>query len=251
MQNDRENIERLSREIDEACNHPELYKSVMICPHTPNVFQQLGLKDLPILMSQNHVRNCLHEKGKNPRWHGLDKSDLIGLIDQLQSPALVMDSLNNDYSIIAVTSAVDKDNFPIIATIRCYGEGQYEIATLQSNYLTSVYGKERFGNFLDKHVQANTLLYVDKEKVQRLELFSQPQLLQAYSFCFGHNNIIRQSFNVGQASSIRDYPRVCGKNHEQYLLPICITRRNTTNTAILCRWCCASTLLATFLVLHE
>lgn len=85
------------------------------------------------------------------------------------------------------------------ATLRCYGEGQYELATFQSNYLTSVYGKDRFDNFLDKHVQAHALLYADKEKVQRLELFSRQQLSQAYSFCFGRNNIIHQSINVGQA----------------------------------------------------
>ena len=190
---------RLSQQIDNALNHPELYKSVMICAHTPRVLQQLGLKDYPILMSQQHVRNCLHEKGKNPRWHGLDKSDLIGLVDQLQAPTLVMDSLNDDYSIITVTDTVDKDRLPIIATLRCYGEGQYELATVQSNYLTSVYGKDRFNNFLDKHVQENAVLYADKEKVQRLEQFSQLQLLQAYSFCFGSNKIIHQSSNVGQA----------------------------------------------------
>ena len=190
---------RLSQEIDNTLNHPELYKSVMICAHTPRVLQQLGLKDYPILMSQQHVRNCLHKKGKNPRWHGLDKSDLIGLIDELQAPALVMDSLRNDYSIIAVTATVDKDKLPIIATLRCYGEGQYELSTLQSNYLTSVYGRTNFSNFLNNHIQENTLLYADKEKIQRLELFSRQQLSQAYSFCFGSNKIIHQSMNVGQA----------------------------------------------------
>ena len=190
---------RLSQEIDNTLNHPELYKSVMIYAHTPDVLQQLGLKDYPILMSQKHVRNCLHEKGKNPHWHGLDKSDLIGLVDHLQAPALVMDSLNDDCSIITVTDTVDKDNLPIIAALRCYGEGQYELATVQSNYLTSVYGKDRFNNFLDKHVQAHALLYADKEKIQSLEQFSQLQLLQAYSFCFGSNKIIHQSSNVGQA----------------------------------------------------
>lgn len=201
MQNDRENIERLSREIDNTLNHPELYQSVMICEHTPQILQQLGLKDLPILMSQKHIRNCLHEKGKNPRWHGLDKSDLIGLIDELQTPALVMDSLRNDYSIIAVTATVDKDKLPIIATIRCYGEGQYELSTLQSNYLTSVYGRTNFSNFLNNHIQENTLLYADKEKIQRLELFSRQHLSQAYSFCFGSDGIIRQSTNVCQAAA--------------------------------------------------
>lgn len=190
---------RLSQEIDDTLNHPELYKSVMICAHTPCVLQQLGLKDYPILMSQQHVRNCLHKKGKNPRWHGLDKSDLIGLIDELQAPALVMDSLRNDYSIIAVTATVDKDKLPIIATLRCYGEGQYELSTLQSNYLTSVYGRTNFSNFLNNHIQENTLLYADKEKIQSLELFSRQQLSQAYSFCLGSEKIIHQSMNVGQA----------------------------------------------------
>lgn len=193
---------RLSQEIDDTLNHKlNIADSVMICAHTPRVLQQLGLKDYPILMSQRHVRNCLHEKGKNPRWHGLDKADLIGLIDQLQAPALVMDSLNDDYSIIAVTSTVDKDRLPIIATLRCYGEGQYELSTLQSNYLTSVYGRTNFSNFLDKHVQAHALLYADKEKVQRLEQFSRQQLSRTYSFCFGLNKIIHQSINVGQAKN--------------------------------------------------
>ena len=214
---------RLSQQIDNTLNHPELYKSVMICAHTPRVLLQLGLKDYPILMSQKHVRNCLHAKGKNPHWHGLDKSDLIGLIDQLQAPALVMDSLNDDYSIIAVTSTVDKDRLPIIATLRCYGKGQYELATLQSNYLTSVYGKDRFDNFLDKYVQAHALLYADKEKVQSLEQFSQLQLLQAYSFCFGRNNIIRQSFNVGQAQN------AYYQEFQNYLYKSLIVEDNTTN----------------------
>ena len=87
------------------------------------------------------------------------------------------------------------------ATLRCYGEGQYELATLQSNYLTSVYGRTNFSNFLDKHVQAHALLYADKEKVQSLELFSRQQLSQAYSFCFGLSKIIHQSINVGQAKN--------------------------------------------------
>ena len=200
MHNDRENIERLSREIDQVLNYEVgIADSIKICDHTPQILQQLGLKDLPILMSQNHVRNCLHEKGVNPHWHGLDKSDLISLIDELQAPALVMDSLGDDYSIIAVTATVDKDRLPIIATIRCYGEGQYELTTLQSNYLTSVYGKDRFDTFFDKHVQGNAVLYADKEKTQRLEQLSQLQLRRTYSFCFGSDGIIRQSTNVGQA----------------------------------------------------
>lgn len=177
---------RLSQEIDNTLNHKlNNADSVMICAHTPDVLQQLGLKDYPIVTTQNHVRNCLREKG-SLMGHGLVKSDLIGLIDQLQAPALVMDPLSDVYSIIAVASTTDKDNYPIIAALSCYDEGQYVLSSL-------LYGKDRFSNFLDKHVQADGLLYVDKEKVQSLEQLTQLRLLRGYSFCFEHGNFIRQS----------------------------------------------------------
>ena len=171
MQNDRENIERLSREIDEVLNHKlGIADSIKICDHTPQILQQLGLKDLPILMSQNHVRNCLHEKGENLHWHGLSKQYLLEIPHLLSNPAIIMDSLSDDESILIVTNKVDSDKNPIIISLRAYGTGQYQLNQVLSNYLTSTYGKEAFKNFLDKHINQQKLLYVNKENVQSLSL---------------------------------------------------------------------------------
>ena len=202
MQNDRENIERLSREIDEVLNHKlGIADSIKICDHTPQILQQLGLKDLPILMSQNHVRNCLHEKGENLHWHGLSKQYLLEIPHLLSNPAIIMDSLSDDESILIVTNKVDSDKNPIIISLRAYGTGQYQLNQVLSNYLTSTYGKEAFKNFLDKHINQQKLLYVNKENVQSLDQFSQLQLLRTYSHHFERVNIIHQSENLSQAKS--------------------------------------------------
>lgn len=202
MQNDRENIERLSREIDQVLNYEVgIADSIKICDHTPQILQQLGLKDLPILMSQNHVRNCLHEKGENLHWHGLSKQYLLEIPHLLSNPAIIMDSLSDDESILIVTNKVDSDKNPIIISLRAYGKGQYQLNQVLSNYLTSTYGKEAFKNFLDKHINQQKLLYVNKENVQSLDQFSQLQLLRTYSHHFERVNIIHQSENLSQARS--------------------------------------------------
>ena len=202
MQNDRENIERLSREIDEVLNYKlGIAESIEICDHTPQILQQLGLKDLPILMSQNHVRNCLHKKGENLHWHGLSKQYLLEIPHLLSNPAIIMDSLSDDESILIVTNKVDSDKNPIIISLRAYGKGQYQLNQVLSNYLTSTYGKEAFKNFLDKHINQQKLLYVNKENVQSLDQFSQLQLLRTYSHHFERVNIIHQSENLSQARS--------------------------------------------------
>lgn len=201
MHNDRENIERLSREIDEACSHSERYGSIMINKHTPFVLQKIGLEDLPILMSQNHVRNCLHKKGENPHWHGLSKQYLLEIPHLLSNPAIIMDSLSDDESILIVTNKVDSDKNPIIISLRAYGTGQYQLNQVLSNYLTSTYGKGAFKNFLDKHINQQKLLYVNKENVQSLEQCAQLQLLRASSYRFERTNIIYQSENVSQVRS--------------------------------------------------
>ncbi len=129
------NLQRLSYEIDATLTHTELYKSVMVSAHTPEILQQVGLEDLPILMSQNHVRNCLSPKDiTNPQFHGLTKNNLLQMPSFLNHPAILLDSLTDDQSIVIVSDSVDDDGLPIIAAIRSYGEGQYQLSTVQSNY---------------------------------------------------------------------------------------------------------------------
>lgn len=196
------NLQRLSHEIDATLNHPERYSSILISPHTPEILQQVGLEDLPILMSQNHVRNCLCQKDfSNPHFHRLAKQHLLEIPSQLANPAIVMDSLTDNKSILVVTNLTDADLFPIVVVLRVNGSGTYESNCYDSNDLTSTYGRASFQNFFERAVYQDKILYINKKRTQSLERCSQLRLLKAYTTNFEFNKIIRLSDNVSQGKA--------------------------------------------------
>lgn len=192
-----ENQKRLSEDIDKVLNNKlEIYKSVLVLNHTPKILTEAGLEDLPILFSQNHIRSCLHEKEKgNKNWHGLKKEDLLDIPKQLENPAVIMDSFTRDDSVVIVTDRVDIDNLPIIAILKANGQGNYDIETINSNYLTSVYGRTNFKDFLNRGIEENKILYLNKEKIQSLDSSSSLQLASNLS-TFEFNKILHQTIST-------------------------------------------------------
>ena len=191
------NRERLLREIDEVLHGRKgRYESVMICYHTPEILLSVGLNDYPILMSQSHIRNCLHKKGKSARWHGLTKEYLSNIEEYLIAPTIIYDSLSGDDSIVVVTDQVDRDSLPVVVSIKINGEGQYEFHVISSNYLTSTYGHEHIENILERAIAGDDVLYVNKEKTQNLESFAELRLLGKFPEDFEFDVIIHKSKNI-------------------------------------------------------
>ena len=83
---------------------------------------------------------------------------------------MIMDSVSKSDSIVVITSEVDSDKAPIIVSIKPNGNGKYEMKTLDSNFITSIYGRDNFGNFVERVTKSDNVLYYNKEKSQ--ELFS-------------------------------------------------------------------------------
>lgn len=191
------NKERLSKEIDAVINRTmPRFSSIKICEHTPKLLLDLGLDDYPILFSQRHTRDCLHPKDKNPHHHGLTKDFLLNMPLYLENPAMVLDSLSNPYSIVVLTGEVDGDNIPILASITINGDGIYEAQKIDSNYMTSVYGKDNLENIIEDYIASDNVLYVNKEKTQNLESFAKLQLLGKFSKDFEFDTIIHESNNI-------------------------------------------------------
>lgn len=164
-----QNCERISNEIDQVIDNTlGRHNSIKILDHTPQILVDVGCPDLPILFSQSHVRNCLHPKGKNPHWHGLQKDTLSRLPFLLSEPAIIYDSLTSEDSIVLVLNEIDDDGLPVIASLTPNGMGQYSFEKLNSNYLTSVYGKDNLTKVLERADEADFILYIDKEKSQEL-----------------------------------------------------------------------------------
>ena len=122
----------------------------------------------------------------------------------------VYDSLSRNDSIVVLTSEYDKNNNPIIASIKPNGEGRYELETIESNFITSVHGRENFISQMKKAQEQDKILFCDKQKSQ--EMFERWGLqLSELTNTLDFNVIIHQSRNIVKGLE----PENTIKNQEQ------------------------------------
>lgn len=179
------------KQVD-ACLEHELPKrdAVKVC-NTPQVLQNVGLQSFSMHISQRHLTQCMREKNlKNQHHHGLTKEEVKRIPEALENPAMVAESFTKEQAIVAILEYRDSDNLPIIVSIEPQGEALYRLQTEDSNFITSVYGKNNFQNFVDRIVEQNKLLYIDNEKSSELALL--PLQLRQGHPAPAYSNIIRK-----------------------------------------------------------
>ena len=177
---------------------------------TPQILQSIGCDQLPMLYTQKHLRNALKDKDRQKHTHGLSIEQIKAIPDLIENPVMIYDSLSRNDSLVVVTSEFDVDNCPVVVSVRPNGKGTYEIENINSNFVTSIYGREGFAKHLDDILQQDKMLFIDKEKSQamfrvlRLEF---PQGVNTLDF----NVIIHQSRNIVKGLE----PENTIKNQEQ------------------------------------
>lgn len=162
---------------------------------TPQILLDIGCNQLPMFYTRNHLKKAILPKDRKKHQHGLTVEQIKKIPDELISPAIIMDSLTQNDSIIAILSDIDSENNPVIASIKPNGQGFYELEMQESNFITSIYGRENFKEFINRAINNNKILFIDKQKSQ--ELFS----VLGLEFSKGLNSldfdtIIHQSRNI-------------------------------------------------------
>ena len=168
--------------------------NLKVC-NTPQILLDVGCSQLPMFYTRNHLKKAILPKDRKKHQHGLTVEQIKKIPDELISPAIIMDSLTQNDSIIVVLSNIDSENNPVIASIKPNGQGFYELEMQESNFITSIYGRENFKEFINRAINNNKILFIDKQKSQ--ELFSVLGLefskgLNSLDF----NTIIHQSRNI-------------------------------------------------------
>lgn len=185
-----------SEQVDASLNGTlPFYTSLKVCD-TPQILLDVGCKQLPMLYTQKHLKDAISPKdNKNIHKHGLDIEQIKQLPDLLQNPMMVYDSLSRDDSIVLVTTEYDNDNLPIIATVKPNGNGRYDVDTIDTNFITSVHGRDNFINQFIGAVEQDKMLFCDKKHSQ--ELFERWGLqLPELTNTLDYNCIIHQSRNI-------------------------------------------------------
>lgn len=150
-------------------------EAVLVCT-TPEILREVGLKDLPMHITQKHIVDCLHEKTyNNDHYHGLSVQELKRLPEALESPVILAESLTKGNSLVAVLDYREQDGNPVIVAIRPNGNAIYELRRVDSNFITSTYGKDNFSEFYQRILDQGKLLYANREKGEKLGYYLESQ----------------------------------------------------------------------------
>lgn len=158
-----------SEQVDKALNGEWDRYNALYVGETSPLMEELGLKQLPVLMTSKHLNDIVAEKSSSDRRkHGLTPDQVKSLGGILSDPAMVLDSAQRNDAIVFVSDQTDADGLPIVAAIRPNGSGVYEMTSQPTNFLLSMYGRENFDKFIESAARDGRILYVNKIKSQSL-----------------------------------------------------------------------------------
>lgn len=158
-----------SEQVDKALNGEWDRYNALYVGETSPLMEELGLKQLPVLMTSKHLNDIVAEKSSSDRRkHGLTPDQVKSLGSILSDPAMVLDSAQRNDAIVFVSDQTDADGLPIVAAIRPNGSGVYEMTSQPTNFLLSMYGRENFDKFIESAARDGRILYVNKIKSQSL-----------------------------------------------------------------------------------
>lgn len=211
-------VSAFALEVDQAlAGELSQYNALKVCD-TPEILIQAGCQPLPMLYTQKHLRDAVHPKGKNSHWHGLSVEQVKQLPELMQEPVMLFDSISphNQRNMLVALLAVDQESMPIIVSLQANGTGTYDLEKVPTNFITSVYGRVNFAQYLERVTDANALLYWNEKKSQ--ELFRVlglplPQCLER----FDSDIIIHQSTNIVNSVSEKEAEMEMVSEHAQQL----------------------------------
>ena len=135
--------------------------SVVVLNRIPDVLHNIGLPDLPITITQKHIYTIVNDYGKykNVNYHGLGEDLIKQLPNCIKKPLYVFKSQTKSDSIVVVTSLRDKQNRPIIVSIKISGSCRIKNIRIGANVLTGAYGRNNYNDFIKNNILLDKLLY--------------------------------------------------------------------------------------------
>ena len=152
-----------SEQVDEVIEGKYPKRDMMVVSeNTPKVLQEIGLNDLPITMTQKHLYTITNKDGKykDVNYHDIDPEVIKQIPEALERPLNVLKSDTKEDSIVVVTELADKNGDIIVASIKIDGKGQINDIQIDSNVMTSAYGKSgNYDYFMKDNIKKGNLLY--------------------------------------------------------------------------------------------
>ena len=152
--------ETFSDEIDAALNGSmSPHSQVRARDYTPSVLVENGVKNLPMLITQKHVKSIVYTEDEAKRlgldmssknhYHGLGKELLMRVIGSMDDPLEIYHQGNNDY--LVITEFHDNNGENIVIPVKIDGKGTYNGVYIDENQILSVYGRRNLERYLSQN----------------------------------------------------------------------------------------------------
>lgn len=175
-----ESTSNFSQQVDDYVNGTFPSRDMLtVLDHTPQVLQDIGLKDLPITLTQKHLQTIANKEGNysNSNYHDLGIDVVKQIPEALNHPLNVLKSDTRNDSIVVVTELSDKNGNIVLASIKIDGKGYISDIYLDSNVMTSAYGKNNYDKFMKNNINKGNLLYdIDEGIIKKLDTKDRFQL---------------------------------------------------------------------------
>lgn len=159
-------------QVDEVLSGNFKSEYVIMSNNTPQIFQEIGVPNKPMMITAKHTYLAINETGKytgqDDHYHNLGK-DLFKLIPKLlEKPFMVLQSSKNKDDLIAILNWYDNDKNILICPIRINGKGKYNEINISANIVKSVYGKKNIQNYISKNFTTKDILLIENKKIRDL-----------------------------------------------------------------------------------
>ena len=125
-----------------------------VLEHTPQLYQELGISDLPITVTPSKLERIYYSSGKqNGNYHNLN--EIVKQIPEaLKHPLNIVESATKNDSIVVITELSDNNGNIVVVPLALDGKGRIEIddsiKNINANAMTSAYGKSNYDYNVDK-----------------------------------------------------------------------------------------------------
>ncbi len=112
----------------------------LVVGKTPEVFQQIGLSNVPMVIDQTHVDYAIN--GTKNAEHYIGQKMLSMLPQMLEEPIAIIESeTRGETSVVAIVSG-EVDGKQVMAAVKVQGNGTQNGETIDANVVTSIYGRQ-------------------------------------------------------------------------------------------------------------
>lgn len=165
-------MEKFSRQIDDVKKGTFPKRGMLtLLSNTPKVLQDIGLNNYPITMTQKHLDTIMNAEGKykNANYHNLGEDIVKQLPEAISNPLDIVQSNTDKNSIVLTTYLADKNNNTVVASVKIDGKGFVNDIVIDTNVMTSAYGRKNYDKFMRDNINKGNLLYdVDQGIIKKL-----------------------------------------------------------------------------------